>query len=43
MEDKLYDYSYSAPELALNKQYNKKSDSFSIGVLIVQLLEFLHK
>jgi len=43
MEDKLYDYSCSAPELALNKQYNKRTDSFSIGVIIVQLLEFIHK
>jgi serine/threonine protein kinase len=43
IEEKLYDYSCSAPELALNKQYNKRTDSFSIGVIIIQLLEFIHK
>lgn len=37
-EEKIYDLSFSAPELALQQSYCKKSDLFSLGVVILRLV-----
>jgi serine/threonine protein kinase len=42
-EEKLGEYAFAAPEVATQKMFNKKSDIFSIGVIIVNLLEYLYK
>lgn len=43
VEEKLGDYAFAAPELALTGTFSKKSDIFSIGILIIKMMEFIHK
>lgn len=40
--EKILDYSFSAPELAIQQSYCKKSDIFSLGLIILRLVELIH-
>lgn len=37
------DLSFSAPEVATQGYFSKKSDIFSLGIVILKLLEYIYK
>jgi hypothetical protein len=38
IDEKISDFTFSAPEIVINKQFNKKTDIFSIGLIVLNLL-----